>query len=103
MVSDLNTKSKIQNQTGPNESTQQNYPLQSIIFKQLLDTQGNFIGSPVNRANRKDANSLNPNKKVPVYIRYCIDLVLKEIGDGDLMLTNNKYKYVRDLPMVSRI
>lgn len=105
MVSDLNTNSKVKKQVDMNELMQNclNYPLQSVVFKQLLDTQGNFIGSPLNRTNRKDSNNLNPNKKVPIYIRYCIDLVLNEIGDGDLLLTNNKYKYVRDLPLVCSI
>ncbi len=70
-----------------------NYPLQKVTCRSLVDADG------VYRPSIYSTNSHAP-RKVPVYVRYCIDLILGEIGEGDLMLARQKCKYVRDLPMV---
>jgi hypothetical protein len=66
-----------------------------------LDTQQKCLNYPLQRIIcRRTIESFSSSRKIPVYIRYCIDLILKELGEGDLMTLNKKYKYVKDLPML---
>jgi hypothetical protein len=76
-----------------------NYPIQKIYLKSLVDRE---TGSVSLDNTPHSSNSIwhrkSKDNKVPIYVRYCIDLILKEMGEGDLMVNNNKYKYVKDLP-----
>ena len=87
-----------------------NYPLQKVTCRSLVDSDGTYRPSIyASIASQSDlsssstsssSSSSSSSRKVPIYVRYCIDLILGEIGEGDLTLTHKKYKYVRDLPMV---
>ena len=88
IVGDLNSKQLNQAPNNLNEIISQqkclNYPIQEINFRKVSSFENNMS-----------------KKNVPVYMRYCINLVLEEIGEGNLIKLKNKYKYVKDLPMVS--
>ena len=58
------------------------YPLEKLTTSSLVD-------------------SLDKESKLPVYIRYCVNLILEDIGDGDLMCTNKRYKYIKDIQLVN--
>ena len=60
-----------------------NYPIQEISFRKVTSFENNIS-----------------KKTIPVYLKYCIRLVLGEIGEGNLIKIKNKYKYVKDLPLV---
>lgn len=111
MVHDLNAKLNIQ----PNASDSSekysdlgkilkylNYPLQKLIIKSNIDAYGNRVSSAFGAGfiSSKESNLFKSNKKVPAYIRYCLNLILGEFGDGNLLQSTNKYKFVRDLPLV---
>jgi hypothetical protein len=71
-----------------------NYPLTKIYFRSTLDAFG------LADSNNCFTNKNGTKNKVPMYLRYCINLILGDIGEGDIMVLNKKYKYVKDLPMV---
>ena len=79
------------------------YPLQMLTNRSLIDSVGNSIDSPF-YSTKNDRNLLmkKNSKRVPVYIKYCVHLVLEDIGEGDLMSKNKRYKYIKDIPMVLR-
>ena len=61
-----------------------NYPLEQVIVRSNLDSSS--------------------NKKTPiVYLRYCVELILGEIGGtGNIMPMYKYLKYVKDLPKVRK-
>ena len=77
------------------------YPLQTLTNRSLIDSVGNSIDSPF-YTTEQDRNLLRRknSKRVPVYIKYCVNLVLEDIGEGDLMSHNKRYKYIKDIPLV---
>ena len=89
IVGDLNSKLINQAPSDMNEILAQqkclNYPIQEINFSKVSSFEKNLS-----------------KRKVPVYMQYCVDLVLAEIGEGDLIKKKNKYKYVKDLPLVKK-
>ena len=78
-----------------------NYPIQKLTTRALIDSVGNSIDSPfyVTEEDRNNLRRKNSNR-VPVYIKYCVNLILNDIGDGDLMSLNKRYRYLKDIPMV---
>ena len=78
------------------------YPIQKLTTRSLVDSVGNSIDSPFYMSDQ-DRNLLKKqnSKRVPVYIRYCVNLILEDIGDGDLMCTNKRYKYIKDIQLVN--
>jgi hypothetical protein len=60
-----------------------NYPIQEINFRRVTSFENNIS-----------------KKQIPIYLKYCVRLVLGEIGEGNLIKIKNKYKYVKDLPLV---
>lgn len=81
-----------------------NYPILKLVTRSTIDSakSSSSISTPYYSTN-EDKKSLKKKtrKNVPIFIQYCVDLVLKEIGEGDLLETNKKYKYIRDIPMVT--
>ena len=78
-----------------------NYPLQKINCRSLVDSYGCINANLYNNATSTNLTGIvQSSKKVPIYIRYCIDLILGEVGEGDLTILNKKYKYVKDLPLL---
>lgn len=77
-----------------------NYPIQKLFTRSTIDSLSS-IDTPF-YANDREKKFLKKKstKNVPVFIRYCVDLILQEIGEGDLLENNKKYKYIRDIPMV---
>lgn len=83
-----------------------NYPLQQLCLKSNIDSHGNHVASPYTNSRfsfSKSSNDLfkSSKEKVPLHVRYCISLILGEFGDANLLQSSNKYKFVRDLPLVS--
>jgi hypothetical protein len=79
-----------------------NYPIQKLFIRSTLDSASHSsIDTPFfTTAREKKDLKKKSTKNVPVFIRYCIDLILNEIGEGDLLDKYKKYKYIRDIPMV---
>lgn len=101
LVKDLNVKLNIQDLNDVAELDKQqknlNYPLESISIKSNIDSNGYFT-LPLH-ANHNVP--LRNKKKVPAHIKYCVELILGEIGVGDIVSSKKKYKYLRDLPYVN--
>ena len=80
-----------------------NYPIKKLFLRSILDSSHDmpFYANEQDKICLKKKNA----KNVPVFVRYCIDLILNEIGNGDLLELDNskKYKYIRDIPMVYSI
>lgn len=78
-----------------------NYPIQKLTTRALIDSVGNSIDSPF-YVSEQDRNNLRRknSSRVPVYIKYCVNLILEDVGDGDLMSLNKRYRYVKDIPML---
>jgi hypothetical protein len=81
-----------------------NYPILGLCTRSTIDSakSSSSLNTPY-YSTHQDKKSLKKKtkKNVPIFIQYCVDLVLKEIGEGDLLETNKKYKYIRDIPMVT--
>jgi hypothetical protein len=83
-----------------------NYPLQEINIRSISDSTGNLIPSPFSRASTRLSRADNQDltryttTKIPNYVKYCIDLVLGEIGQGNIMNCTKKYQQAKDLSMV---
>ena len=78
-----------------------NYPIQKLTTRSLIDSKGNSTESPFQMSDR-DRNLMKKRatKRVPDYVKYCISLILEEIGDGDLVSANKNYKYIKDIQLV---
>ncbi len=80
-----------------------NYPIKKLFIRSTLDSASHSlsIDTPFCSNDReKKKLKKKTTKNVPVFVRYCIDLILKDIGEGDLLTKTKKYKYIRDIPMV---
>jgi hypothetical protein len=78
-----------------------NYPIKHINVKTSVDSYGNRMNS---RASRMSLSNKYSKNKVPLFVRYCINLILGEFRldhDGNMILSETKYKFVKDLPIVS--
>ena len=74
-----------------------NYPIQKLFFRSMVDVPNahDVLYSQLNNA--------EPSKnKVPMYLKYCVELILGDIGQGDLLTQTKKYKYVKDISMVRK-
>lgn len=72
-----------------------NYPIQKLFFRSMVDVPNahDVLYSQLNNA--------EPSKnKVPMYLKYCVELILGDIGQGDLLTQTKKYKYVKDISML---
>ncbi|CAF0892514.1 unnamed protein product, partial [Brachionus calyciflorus] len=111
LVNDLTSKISLNNSLDPNESSDilfddinkklkyLNYPIKEINIKTSVDSYGNNLLTRTSRISLSNKYSKN---KVPLFVRYCINLILGEFKldqDGYLILSENKYKFVRDLPI----
>lgn len=77
-----------------------NYPLEQVIVRSNIDPATNTYSSQYKSINMHSSNLFRGNRKIPVYLKYCVELVLGEIGCGNIMLSNKKIRQVKDLPMV---
>lgn len=80
-----------------------NYPLKQINIQTNVDSYGNKI---LTRASRMSLSSKYSKNKIPVFVRYCIALIMGEFSldqDGNLNLAENKFKFVKDLPIVKKL
>jgi hypothetical protein len=80
LVKDLSVKSFDE----PDWSRYANYPVKHINVRSLIDSNG-----------PKDKE-----KTQPIQLRYCMDLIIKEIGQGDIVTTKKQYKCVKELSKV---
>lgn len=78
-----------------------NYPIQKLLTRSLIDSVGTQVDSPYYTSDQ-DRNILKRknSKRVPVYIKYCVNLVLQDIGEGDLLSLSKRYKYIKDIPLL---
>ena len=56
-----------------------NYPLQKIYLRSTLNSDGTINNNP----HQYDMSSKQNVKKVPNYIKYCIDLIMNDICDQE--------------------
>jgi hypothetical protein len=72
-----------------------NYPLEKIVIKSCSSSNSRLSCS------LKSMENNNGKKKIPnVYLRYCVALILGEIGNGNIMPLYKNIKYIKDLSMV---
>lgn len=110
LVNDLMTKSSWQ----PNESNEflfedvnkkfkyLNYPIKQINIQSNVDSYGNKI---LTRASRMSLSNKYSKNKIPMFVRYCIALIIGEFNldsDGNLNLNDNRFNFVRDIPIVKK-
>lgn len=99
IINDLSASQQQNNMRDLNQQQRKylNYPIQQLFFRSSVDkTSGSVLADAAGSSLKKVLGS----SKVPVYLRYCIDLIVGEIGEGDLMALKKKKTnlYVKDLP-----
>lgn len=81
-----------------------NYPIQHISLRTLVDSSTGTINYNMlsnYKAMASSTTTAKKNEKVPIYIKYCIELIIGEIAtDRDSLTLKRSYKQVKDLSMV---
>lgn len=77
-----------------------NYPLDQVVVRSNIDPETDMYSSQYRSINTHPSNLFRGNKKIPVYLKYCVELVLGEVGRGNIMTSNKKINHVKDLPIV---
>ena len=81
-----------------------NYPIQHISLRTLVDSSTGTINYNMLSNYKAMATSAKKNEKVPIYIKYCIELIIGEIAtDRDSLTLKRSYKQVKDLSMVNNL
>ena len=99
-IKGTNIVKDLRNQQSDTFQTYLNYPLDQVLVRSNIDPTTNTFNSQFKSINMHPTNLFRGNKTIPVYLKYCVELVLGEIGSDNIMQSNKKIKYVKDISSV---
>ena len=101
-IKGTNIVKDLRNQQLETFQTYLNYPLDQVIVRSNIDPTTKTFNSQFKSINMHPTNLFRGNKTIPVYLKYCVELVLGEIGSDNIMQSNKKIKYVKDISSVKQ-